>query len=626
MGVADDIWKKIKDGASCSACQGILGLLKGLASFGDGPVVNVVTDICKLAKIEDADVCEGSIKLEAPVIANALRNMTLGSEKARLFCSTFFGLCPVPNIPEWKIEFPSGPNPAAERPLPSGGKPLKVVQFSDIHVDPHYVAGSNTQCTKPICCRPYTDNDLPGNTKSPAGPNGDHKCDSPVSLELSMYDAIRQIVPDAIFSLFTGDIIDHGVWNTTEASNTQSINDAYGYMGTHLGYVYGTAGNHEANPTNAFQPASVGNATDWLYRVLQSQWGRWVESAELAKIQAMGAYSTKHPNSNLRIISLNTNLYYRMNFWMYQPSVGKDPNGQIEWLVQELDAAERAGERVYIIGHTPPGEKDAFAAAANYLDQVFNRYSSTIAAMFWGHTHSDHFEVSYSNYRSDYRQRNVKEASLVSYICPSLTPMSGMPAFRVYDVDPVTYAVLDTVTYMADTNNTAFQATGPVWTKYYSAKEAYGSQLVPPQTDPQAELTPAFWHDVTAMFENRPDVFREYLSRKSRGWRSVAPCEGDCLAAEICQLRAGRSQDNCNKVKPGIHLTKKATKESAVDGVNEDAGDEVGAESVEASGFGDAHEHDCGESTGSKTLSSLIVAKRLLETLESRYQELKRKV
>lgn len=67
--------------------------------------------------------------------------------------------------------------------------------------------------------RPYTDADEPGTSTTPAGPNGDHKCDTPVSLEVSMYQAIKEIVPDAAFSLFTGDIVDHAIWNTSQPYN-----------------------------------------------------------------------------------------------------------------------------------------------------------------------------------------------------------------------------------------------------------------------------------------------------------------------------------------------------------------------------------------------------------------------
>lgn len=35
-----------------------------------------------------------------------------------------------------------------------------------------------------------------------------------------MYDAINSIVPDAAFTIFTGDIVDHAIWNTSKEYNT----------------------------------------------------------------------------------------------------------------------------------------------------------------------------------------------------------------------------------------------------------------------------------------------------------------------------------------------------------------------------------------------------------------------
>jgi sphingomyelin phosphodiesterase len=181
-----------------------------------------------------------------------------------------------------------------------------------------------------------------------------------------------------------------------------------------------------------------------------------------------------------------------------------------------------------------------------------NRYSNTIAGLFFGHTHVDQFEVGYS----DYSDKSYHNAIANAYIVPSLTPTSGMPAFRVYNVDPVTFAVLDSITYIADMTNPSFQTTGPVWTEYYSAKEVYGPLLTPPVTDPNAELCPAFWHNVTEVFANNPAAFMEYYARKSRGW-NVGSCTGTCQTNEICQMQALRSENNCYKPSPGIHLSKR---------------------------------------------------------------------
>jgi sphingomyelin phosphodiesterase len=479
--------------------------------------------------------------------------MSLSSTTSDNFCINFMGLCSYPAVDQYAVPFPS-PKPAGSRPAPSGQAPIQIVHYSDIHVDPFYVPGSSTNCTKPICCRDYATADDPGHNSFPAGPNGDHACDAPVSLEESMYSAIRQIAPNAAFAMFTGDIVDHAVWNTTQAQNTIDINDAFQRMQVLGDLIYPTIGNHEMSPTNAFSPTVVNSNAQWLYSLLSTDWVHWITNSSSSEEQSFGAYSAVYPGGNLRIISLNTNLYYVDNYYLYQDPMERDPSGQLSWLVSELDAAEQAGQRVYIIGHTPPGVADMFHDASNYLDQIINRYSNTIAALFFGHTHVDHFELSYSNYT----HQTYQNAAAMSYIAPSLTPTSGMPAFRVYDVDPVTFAVLDATTYAANMTDPAFQTTGPVWAKYYSAAETYGPLVSPPlaAADPAVELSPAFWHNVTVALAADQAAFDGYYSRKSRGW-DVGACTGSCMTGEICQLRAARSENNCFVPTPGINFGKR---------------------------------------------------------------------
>jgi sphingomyelin phosphodiesterase len=363
-----------------------------------------------------------------------------------------------------------------------------------------------------------------------------------------MYTAIKSVAPNAALTLFTGDIVDHAVWLTNETQNTKDINDAYSKM-SGLPNVYGTAGNHEASPPNAFPPASLkSNSEQWVYNTLSADWTTWIGATSASQADDFGAYSAMYPGGNLRIISINTNFYYVQNYYLYENVIEADPSGQLAWLVNELQAAETAGERVYIIGHMAMGLSDAFRDGSNYFDQIVNRYSATIAALFFGHTHVDQFEIAYS----DYTAQSFSNALEVSYICPSMTPTSGYPAFRVYSIDPITFGVLDMTTYIANFSDPSYQ-TAPVWTEYYSAKSTYGPLVTPPVTDPAAELTPAFWHNVTTVFQNDDTQFQNYYARKSRGWK-VASCTGTCKTREICAMKAAQSQYNCATITPGINF------------------------------------------------------------------------
>ncbi|OTB11694.1 hypothetical protein K445DRAFT_321857 [Daldinia sp. EC12] len=592
--------------ASCAACEAVLLQLKLIASAGDDFFIRTMTKLCQRSGVQDADVCAGSIALEGPIVAHSLRGIAIGSRTSQLVCVALMGLCQHPQVLPYNVSFPS-PKKLTGRPRPSGLEPVQVVHFSDIHIDPLYVEGANANCTKPICCREYTDADKPGFNESPAGPYGEHTCDSPTSLEDSMYAAIQAVAPDAAFAIFTGDIVDHAVWDTSESQNAFGIDDAYGRMARAGLRVYGTAGNHEASPANSFPPTPVNddddgtdnrsNTAQWLYDLLSATWSRWIGPRAAATTREFGAYSVRHTPGDdgdgdgvgkLRVISLSTNLYYGHNYWLYEEPMQRDPSGQLAWLVRELDAAEKEGERVYIIGHMPMGSHDAFHDGSNYFDQIVRRYEGTIAAMFFGHTHFDEFELSYA----DNSNKSHSNALVTSYIAPSMTPISGHPAFRVYTVDPITFGVLDATAYIANVSDPSFSSpSGPKWIKYYSAREAYAPLLGTPERELE-ELTPAFWHNVTLALERNETAFGEYFARRRRGWK-VGDCDEECRRVEICKLRAARAEDNC--VPPGLRL----------DNNNEEGGN----------GRGDNGEDECESSIVRDTLRNVVVDVNMLRLL-----------
>ncbi|KAH8776915.1 Metallo-dependent phosphatase-like protein, partial [Hyaloscypha finlandica] len=558
-----DILTDIEDAATCVACNVLLVVLKVLAHTGNDNFVAVITDICILAGIDDNDVCTGAIGLEGPILAHDLRVMTIGTRTSQLFCLTVFGLCQWPDIEAYTVSMSD--KPATTRPAPSGKSPIQVVHISDIHVDLSYEVGANYDCTKNICCRPYTTADAPGNTNYPAGKYGEHTCDSPVTLEESLYSAIESLVPGNAFTIFTGDVVEGAVWLVTDTEVTNDLNDAYTRM-KRLGQAYAVVGNHDASPVNSFPPGAVDTTitTQWAYDTMSSDWSSWIGATAAAEADSnYGSYSVL-TSQGLRIISINTNFWYKQNFWLYEKTMERDPSGQLAWLVTELEAAEAAGERVWIMGHMPLGKSDAFHDQSEYFDQIIQRFDATISATFYGHTHQDEFEIAYSTPAAP----TSETAVMVSYIAPALTPTSGNPTFRVYSVDPVTFAILDYTVYYTNISSPTYQS-GPVWEKLYSVKEAYGSLLTPPYTDATAELTPAFWHNVTVLFENNDDVFQTWYARRGRDY-SDATCTGACKTTYLCELRASQSQYNCGTVSPGIHFKRDTSNSSSTESTHSD--------------------------------------------------------
>nr|UBK24973.1 phospholipase C [Rasamsonia emersonii] len=554
--LAQEIWDDIKNAVDCAGCQVVLTALKGVADLGTTALVDVLTEVCNISGKEDSDVCSGIISREGPVLDYVLQHLDIGSHTSQVICASAFGLCQYPEVRPYNLTFPK-PKPNTTRPEPSGESPIQVVHFSDTHVDLSYETGSNYNCTKPICCRPYTAEDAPGNTTTPCGPYGNTKCDAPLSLEESMFAAIKALNPQPAFSIYTGDVVAHDIWLVDQNEVIEDLNATYDRMAG-LGLVYAAIGNHDTAPVNDLPTSNIPSeySANWTYEALSYDFTMLTQSASAQTAANYGSYSAIYPGSygtDLRVISYNSIFYYVDNFWAYQDPMEFDPDGQLAWLINELQEAETAGQRVWIIAHVPTGTSDHFHDYSHYFDQIVQRYEATIAALFYGHTHIDQFQISYSNYSN----RAFDTATAIGYIMPSLTPTSGPPTFRVYDVDPKTFAVLDFTNYIANISDPAFQS-GPSWQKYYSAKETYGSLLSPPVTDPTAELTPAFWHNVTVAFEQDNATFQEYWARQTRGY-DVSSCTGSCITQAICGLRAGDAQYNCVTPTPGFNFAKRDT-------------------------------------------------------------------
>ncbi|KAI0930669.1 hypothetical protein AcV5_007326 [Taiwanofungus camphoratus] len=255
------------------------------------------------------------------------------------------------------------------------------------------------------------------------------------------------------------------------------------------------------------------------------------------------------PGLNLRIISVNTQYWYKQNFWLYDSdTLQPDPNGILEFIVQELQAAEDAGQRAWIIAHMPPGRGDVMHDQSYYFDQITQRYKNTIAGQFYGHTHRDEFAIGYSNY-SD---QTAETAVSVAMIGPALTPMSGNPAFKVYDIDPDTFEIMDARTYMTNISDPMFQL-HPTWELLYSARDTYGPLV--PSLPANASLSPAFWHNLTEVFYKNDTAFQTYVAHKSRGREFVRkPCRGTCKNETLCEMRTLRA-DVCGMASgPVFHL------------------------------------------------------------------------
>ncbi|KAF3092583.1 hypothetical protein TWF569_009018 [Orbilia oligospora] len=583
--IVNGIIDKIQSTVTCVGCEALTTALKGVSHLGDTVFIKVITAICSGLKIQDKDVCTGVVATEGPVIAKTLRSLTIGSRTNKVLCSTLFGLCEAPELLPYPGTIPPPSTNRQTAPKIPATKPLKFVHISDTHIDRLYKNGTNTKCNKPICCRPYTPGDDVGKTSNPAGPFGSTGCDTPVSLERSMFQAIKELAGDADFMIFTGDILDAALWLQSQEHTIENIKGMYGDISKSgiSAKVYGVIGNHDTAPVNLFpivEPESDYDSAVPYYTQNSIELQKWIGAAAAKSLKKnYGCYSVIHPGTNLKVISISTNFWYSLNVWVYDNNGmdrSRDPGNVFKWLTGELQAAETAGLSAYIIGHMPPGVVDALPDYSNYFNKIVTRYSGTIKGMFWGHTHSAEFEITYNNKAA----RSHSNAAITSYVTSCVTPRNANPVFRVYTIDPSTYQVLDYDHYYTSIADIPYGSTKkPQWKKLYNAKATLGP-LVSPPLSANAPLTPAFWHNLTVAFEKNDNAFQAWFDRKIADFKTTEDCDADCKAKEICQMRASSAELTCYK--PKITSLKKKNKRDTFEDYMVDLPDIESGEALEA--------------------------------------------
>ncbi|KOC66747.1 Sphingomyelin phosphodiesterase [Habropoda laboriosa] len=346
---------------------------------------------------------------------------------------------------------------------------IKILQLTDIHYDPAYEVNGNSNCGEPVCCRKGQNKT---NVNSLAGFWGDYEsCDTPWHAITDALTHIKETHQDIDFIYFTGDIIDHGVWETSKEGNIQSLVKIYDKMHDIFKNIvlYPIFGNHEPHPLNQFAPRNITQkdlTTRWLYELMADLWigyGWLPESARSTILQ--GGYYTVTPRKGFRIIALNSNACYSYNWWLlYNP---KDPDNQLQWLASTLLEAEKNSELVHILSHIPANSNSCLKTWKREYLRIINRFSHLIKAEFNGHTHNDEIAIFYN---SDAITKNV------AWNGGSITAYSRLnPNYKIYTVNNSNYAVNDYENWMYDlsTANKNIHIK-PTWYKSYSFKAEYG--------------------------------------------------------------------------------------------------------------------------------------------------------
>ncbi|KZS08591.1 Acid sphingomyelinase phosphodiesterase 3a-like protein [Daphnia magna] len=476
---------------TCSLCEefvtDIYQLLRN-ESVTDEQIIDYVVNLCiRLDIFANPDqVCGGTALILLPTLKyiDSSNTVTLGNVCGMLIQDQNCGLSN-PEQLEWTIDINVDTKPPVNQlsPPPEGSPTVKVLHLADIHWDPEYLAGSNAMCGDPLCCRATSGEVI--NATDAAGYWGDYRtCDLPWYLVENAVAQMAALHTDVSYIIWTGDLTPHDVWSTEKAENLVIIDRLMTLIQQYFPSVpvYPTLGNHESHPVNSFAPPEITDVelnTAWLYDEADRQWARWLPADASSTIR-YGGYYTTLVQPGLRIISMNMNYCYTLNYWTYFKS--QDPASSLLWLNQILEEAELNGEKVHILSHIPPGNSDCWTVFSREFAKIINRFESTVAAQFYGHTHKDEYKVFYD-------MVDVTRPINVAFIAPSLTTYSKLnPGYRTYTIDGQrpgsTWAVLDFNTYIMNLTDANLKGAEvePVWTELYQAKQEYGLTDLSPQS------------------------------------------------------------------------------------------------------------------------------------------------
>ncbi|XP_044105575.1 acid sphingomyelinase-like phosphodiesterase 3a [Neovison vison] len=414
--------------------------------------------------------------------------------------------------------------PGLGLPLAPGGSPSPapaVGQFwhvTDLHLDPTYhITDDHTK----VCASSK------GANASNPGPFGDVLCDSPYHLILSAFDFIKNSGQEASFMIWTGDSPPHvPVYELSTdkvidviANMTNTIRTVFPNL-----QVFPALGNHDYWPQDQLPVV-----TSKVYNAVADLWKPWLDEEALRTLRKGGFYTQKvSPNLNLRIISLNTNLYYGPNIMTLNET---DPANQFEWLESILSTSQQNKEKVYIIAHIPVGYlpySSSTTAMREFhnekLINIFRKYSSVIVGQFYGHTHRDSMMV-----LSDEKGSPINSL----FVAPAVTPVKSVlqkqtnnPGVRLFQYDPHDYKLLDMLQYYLNLTEANLKGESD-WKLEYVLTQTYSIE----------DLQPKSLYGLAKQFAvPGNEQFLKYYNYFFVSYDSSVICDGKCKAYQICAI------------------------------------------------------------------------------------------
>ena len=388
----------------------------------------------------------------------------------------------------------SGCGTPAQSSSPATPATFPVVVFSDIHFNP-LDTPSNCQALAAADVSAWAGMLQASSTSLPAW----HEDTNYRLLALALAN-MKQNLAEAPVIIFGGDLLVHQIATlfyanckglTTGTPSAQDVADMQAFADKTAVFVMQqvrasvgnipvmfVVGNNDSYTGLGPDSTFLANTVEPYYTNFVA--GTAADYPEFFNTFANGGYYSAEPlGTNLKVISLNTNVFAVPPPIPGLPSNDSTAYAELAWLDTTLASAQAAGQKVWLLMHVPPGA-DTCSSAGNFATdgsltaanavmmwvpayqesflQILAKYPGVISLTLGGHTHRDEFRI--------------LSPDQVLDIAPSISPYLGNdPAFEIYAFTQGTFVPMDYQSLNYD-----LAAAPTQFNPYYTFSSAYSMQ------------------------------------------------------------------------------------------------------------------------------------------------------
>ena len=271
-------------------------------------------------------------------------------------------------------------------------------------------------------------------------------CDSPEKLLDFTLDFVKNnFETDIDFIIWTGDNSRHDFDPKLPLNfeESESINEfvlkKYLFPLSSMAMIIPSIGKNDVlvSPNNCLE-IGPNRTLESLYKL----WKSFIPIPSVYSFLVLGSYFVE-VKRNIFVFSINTIFLAKSNP-VADCTFKKSPGIKLlRWMDDNFFKIAQINGRIFLSGHIPPLKSTYRPGCLKAYLGLVKKYSTFIHGQFYGHEHSDEFDVQSSKYVNEFSKyssilKNIPYREVpfgVAFINPSLKPTNN-PAFRLYHYNP----------------------------------------------------------------------------------------------------------------------------------------------------------------------------------------------